>query len=286
MDMRLIKGKIIASHILAKMYKDVRKKKNNPGLAVVRIGDDQASKIYIGLKRKAAEKIGMKFYLYRFSEKNETGDVINKIKLLNQNKNVQGIIVQLPLPKKFNTQKIINSIDWKKDADGFHPKNLKLFFAKKEFIWPVFPLAIIKMIKSVPGNKKIKNAVILSRSEFFGKVMVEALNRKNIKSNVALIKGNKSIKDMKASDMQGLKKVDLIVTAAGIPKFIKGNMIKKGAVIIDGGINKVGKKVFGDVDIESVKKIAGAVSPVPGGVGPVTVATLIENVTQLAKRKK
>jgi methylenetetrahydrofolate dehydrogenase (NADP+)/methenyltetrahydrofolate cyclohydrolase len=290
--MRLIRGKIIARHILAKMYEDIRRGKITPGLAVVWVGNDQASKIYIGLKKKAAKKIGIKFYLYRFSKNNKTSDVIKKIKLLNKNKDIHGIIVQLPLPKKFNTQKIIDAIDPRKDADGFHPQNIKLFFAKREFIWPVFPRAIVKMIESVPVNKKIKNAVILSRSELFGKVMAEGLSRKKIKTKMAIIKGKLGVRGFNGTIEKvgivgnDLKKSDLIISATGIPQFIKGEMIKKGAVIIDGGITKVGKKVSGDVDLESVKKIAGAVSPVPGGVGPVTVATLIENVIQLAERSK
>ena len=272
--MRLLKGKKIADKILKDLKKAIIKEKLKPGLAVILIGGNKASRIYVDLKKKAAKLVGINFYLYEFKEAEKEAVVIRKIRELNKNSRVHGTIVQLPLPKKFHTQKIINSLDPQKDVDGFHPQNLKAFTSGRGIIFPVLPKAIMKFLEL----SSRKRAVVLSNSEIFGKIMTATLARKNIKSEYILageIKNN----------LSKIKKADLVISVVGKPGIIQGDMIKKGALVIDGGITKIGKKVLGDTDIASIKNKASAITPVPGGVGPVTIACLLENVYLLSKRK-
>lgn len=275
--MKLIRGEKISEKILKNLKNRMKKEKANPGLAVILVGKNSASEIYVRLKEMAAQNVGIRFYLYKFSEKTKEADIIKKIKTLNSDKKISGIIVQLPLPQKFNTQKIINAIDPKKDADGFHPRNLKLFLEGGAVTYPVFPQAIMKMIASVPGAELRKKAVVVAKSKKFGETMKAALQQKEIRTKYVLAKEL-------SKNIQETKKADIVVTAVGKPGLIKGGMIKEGAIIIDGGIVKKGKKVLGDVDFESVKNKASFISPVPGGVGPVTIACLLENVYLLSKK--
>jgi len=267
--MKLLKGKPIADKILIGLRKKILKLKTKPTLGVVFIGEDKASKIYINLKRQAAKKIGMDFFEFRFKAGVGENKVIDLIKRMNRNRQVSGVIVQLPLPKKYNTQKIINAIDPKKDVDGFHPKN--------NYYPPVFPQAIMELIKSTHVKLKNKKSVIIAHSKIFGEAMCEFLSQKKINSKCLL---EKEIR----KNLAHIKKADILISAVGKPGMIKGEMVKKGAIIIDGGITKKGKKVLGDVDFNSVKDKAAYISHVPGGVGPVTVACLLRN-TYLVFRK-
>lgn len=299
--MKFLKGKKIADEILRNIKLKIEKEKLGIGLAVILVGEDEASRIYTRLKNKAAEKAGINFFEYEFDDRGDRNDlenrVIKKIKELNVDEKVSGMIVQLPLPEGLDTRKIINSIDPRKDADGFHSENVKLFFKNKEKVWPVFPRAIIKMIESAGVKLSGKKAVIIANSEKFGEIMAKALRRKNMKSRYFLadtfIRSSSALfADRQASFQREkgvigeIKKADIIISACGIPSLIKGGIIKKGAIIIDGGVTKRGKKVLGDVNAGSVKNIAGYISPVPGGVGPVTVACLLENVYILANRER
>lgn len=269
--MKLLKGKNIADKILSKIKAKIRKEKIKPILAVVLIGENKASRIYVNLKKKAAKKIGIGFRLYKFSKNSSEAEIIKKIKELNGDKKISGIIIQLPLPKKFNAQKIINAINPKKDADGFSAKSI---------VDPVFPKAIMNMLEAVPRAKLLENkkCLVIANSERFGKVMAATLKKKKIKAEYILYKNYKK-------SLPAVRQADIIISAVGKPDLMKGAMIKKGAIIIDGGITKVGKKVLGDADFKSVKNIAGYLSPVPGGVGPVTIACLLENVYLLAKKQ-
>jgi methylenetetrahydrofolate dehydrogenase (NADP+) / methenyltetrahydrofolate cyclohydrolase len=284
LGMKLIKGRKIADGILADLKKRIKKEKLVPGLAVILVGENKASRIYVKLKEKAALKIGVNFSFFKFEKNAFQNLIISKIKELNKDEKIHGILVQLPLPAKFNTRKIINLVDYRKDVDGFNPINLKLFNQGKEIISPVFPKAIIKILGLVREIKKNDKALVITKSHDFGRVMLLTLKKIRLKGDYMLVKGNKGIKGSKGDNK--IKKADIIITACGVPGFIKGEMIKKGAIIVDGGITKVGKKVLGDVDIESVKNIAFYVTPVPGGVGPVTVATLMENVYLASKSKR
>jgi len=261
--MQLINGKGIADNILSKLKSDIDKSGSIPGLAVVLVGDDKASHIYVELKEKAAQEVGIKFEKFLFSEEDGEEKIISKIKELNNDENFHGIIVQLPLPEKFNTNKIISVISPRKDADGFRENSLSND--------PVFPSAIMKMVESVKNDSK--NAAVITKSEKFGKSMQESLKRNEIKSEYIFCD---------KINEEDLKKYDTVVTACGMPGLIKNNMVKNGAIIIDGGIKKEGKKVLGDVDIKSFSESNCFISPVPGGVGPVTVACLLESVYKLS----
>jgi methylenetetrahydrofolate dehydrogenase (NADP+)/methenyltetrahydrofolate cyclohydrolase len=271
----LLKGKKIADKILKDLKKAIIKEKIKPGLAVVLVGKNKASEVYVGLKKKAAKAIGINFYLYKFQASRKESAVIQKIKELNENKKIHGIIVQLPLPKKFSTQKIINVIKIQKDADGFSIKDEPALVGHSR---PVFPTAIMKLLESTKINLKNKKAIVIANSKEFGKIMEAALKKKKIKADYILVG---SIKN----NLLKIKQADVVISAVGKPGLVTGEMIKKGAVIIDGGITKIGQKVSGDVDFESVRNKAAYLSPVPGGVGPVTIACLLENVWLLAKQK-
>lgn len=276
--MKLLKGKKVADKILKEIERNIKKYNLKPALAVILVGDDKSSEIYVKLKEKAAKRIGIAFRLFKFKKTASENAIINTIKKLNQNKKISGIIVQLPLPRKFNTQKIINTIDIGKDADGFHPRNVREFIKYRAVVWPVFPHAIARLIKSSGIKIENKKSVVLANSIRFGEVMKAALRNKRMKAEYILVKNLKnSLKKIKSSD--------IVVSALGKPGFIAGAMIKKNAVVIDGGITKVGGKVLGDVDFESVKKVVGYLTPVPGGVGPVTIACLLENVYLAAKKQ-
>lgn len=278
MKIKLLEGKRIKAGILKDLKHKIAKLKSKPGLAVILVGNNKASELYVSLKAKAAGEVGMDFWLLRFSARDSEKDILRAIRDLNQDKNIHGIIVQLPLPAKLDTQKIINAVAPQKDADGFHPENIKKFLSNRSGVWPVFPQAIIKLVEA--SGKKIinKKGIIIANSNSFGKVMVAALDRKKVSAEYILSS------KLKAQSSK-LKTADLIVTAMGRAEVLKGEMLKKGAIIIDGGITKKGKKVLGDADFSSVTQVAGALSPVPGGVGPVTVACLLNNVFELYRQK-
>jgi methylenetetrahydrofolate dehydrogenase (NADP+)/methenyltetrahydrofolate cyclohydrolase len=279
--MRLLRGKKIAGKILKDLKRALQRQKNRPGLAVVLVGENKASRVYVSLKKKAAKKVGIDFYLSKFKESAKESEVIGKIKELNEDKKINGTIVQLPLPKNFRTQKIINTISPLKDADGFHPKNLKKFIIGKIGIYPVFPKAIIKILESIPKATLLKSgeALVVANSKEFGNTMKAALKLKGIKADYILARDIKNKLDR-------VEEAGILISAVGKPGLIKGGMIKKDAIIIDGGITKIGRKVAGDVDFNSAKKKASNITPVPGGVGPVTIACLLENVFLLSKKSR
>lgn len=233
-----------------------------PHLAVVLVGNDAPSEIYVGLKQKAAKEIGMEFSLYRFAENESQENILYLINLLNKDPQINGIIVQLPLPKSFDPSKIIAAIDPSKDADGFLARGSLL---------PVFPRAITKLIKSAKQNLSGKKAFILANSDEFGTVMREMLRGENLASQYNLAKNI-------PLSLGKIKEADVVVSAVGSPGLLRVEMLKDGAVVIDGGISKAGKKTAGDFDPSGSENKEGAYSPVPGGVGPVTIACLLENV--------
>jgi methylenetetrahydrofolate dehydrogenase (NADP+) / methenyltetrahydrofolate cyclohydrolase len=277
--MQLLKGKKIANKILKDLKEVLQRQKNMPGLAVILIGENKASKVYIGLKKKAAKEVGINFYLYKFKTKVKEAAIISKIKELNDDKKINGIIVQLPLPVGLPTQKIINTIDARKDADGFHPVNLKAFLTDKPRVYPVFPKAIMKTLEFSRAKLKNKRAVIIANSKIFGKIMRAAMQQKEIKADYVLAGKVKN-------NLAKIKEAEIIITAVGKPSLIKSYMLKENIVVIDGGITKTGKKVAGDIDFNSVKDKASYITPVPGGVGPVTIACLLENVCLLSKKSR
>ncbi|TSD00181.1 MAG: methylenetetrahydrofolate dehydrogenase (NADP+) / methenyltetrahydrofolate cyclohydrolase [Parcubacteria group bacterium Athens0714_25] len=277
--MKLIKGREIADKILREVSGGIGAERLIPGLGVVLVGNDQASKIYVGLKEKAARDVGVNFFKAEFDSDEDEKNILKKIEKFNADEKVHGIIVQLPLPKKFDTQKIINSISPKKDVDGFCPENIEKFLKGFGNIFPVFPGAIMAMIESVAETKHRSNfaekrkGVVVCNSDIFGKIMVEALRRKGIKGEYVLVKELREGKEKKGEEererekgeeikigmeeknglmkFEKLKETDVLVSACGISNFIISEMVKDGAIVIDGGITKIDGKVVGDVDFES-----------------------------------
>ncbi|KKS92076.1 MAG: Bifunctional protein FolD [Parcubacteria group bacterium GW2011_GWC1_43_12] len=273
--MNIFDGKKVAEKIKKEIAKEIKAKNLKPKLAVILIGDDEASKIYVRLKKQAGEKIGIKVEEYDFSSRAREDDIIVKINELNKAGDAHGIIVQLPLPAVFNTDRIIESIDPKKDADGFHKENLKILQKGRCNFLPVLPLAILLALREgFKNNLSGKSALAFVNSEIFGQVLKtilqkEGLGLKYLVRNTCLVFG--------AEDK--LKKADAVITVTGCPNMIKGDMIKDGAVLVDAGITRYHDgKIIGDVDRESVAQKAAFLTPTPGGIGPVTVALLLRNV--------
>ena len=200
---------------------------------------------------------------------------MNKIEELNKNRNVSGILVQLPLPKQINKEKIINAIEPKKDVDGFHPINVGNLSSGYNAIVPCTPLGCLLLIKKIEKNLSGRHAVIVGRSNLNGKPMAQLL----LKENCSVTVVHSKTKDLKAE----CQKADILVAAAGVANLVKSDWVKKDSIIIDVGINKVGKKIVGDVDFETVKNKVRAITPVPGGVGPMTIACLLKNTLECFK---
>jgi len=269
--MELLYGKSVADNILGDIEKNIADFKFVPHLAVILVGNDPASHLYVTLKEKEARKIGIEVSTYKFLPLEKEAAILSAIELLNQDEEINGIIVQLPLPDGFDTQKIISAIDPQKDVDGFHPSNVKEFISGDGKIIPVFPQAISLLIKSSGEKLDGKKAAIVANSDEFGRIMQAMLGRENIASQYILAKNI-------SSNLGNIKAADIVVSAVGSPGLLKGEMFKDGAIVIDGGIEKIGKKVVGDVDFASLEDKNGFLTPVPGGVGPVTIACLLENV--------
>lgn len=259
--MQLLYGKPIADKILNRLKDDILANDKKPGLAVISVGDNQASQLYVSLKEKKAQEIGMNFSKFEFNENIPESEITNLIQKLNADEKINGIIVQLPLPNVFNNEKIISEINPEKDVDGFSDKS------KLE---PVFSQAIMLLIESSGEILDNKKAVIVANSDGFGQTMAKMLFKKNIQAEYFIAK------DISAN-ADKIKEADIVISAVGLQGIIKGEMLKNNAIIIDGGINKVGEKVFGDVDFASAKQKNGFLSPVPKGVGPVTIACLLDN---------
>lgn len=272
--MKVINGKKVAEKKLSELKSKIAKLNKNLSLAVILVGNDPSSHLYVKLKEKKARELGIELRKYLFNTETDESEIMTCLNFLNQDDETDAIIVQLPLPKKFDQNKIVNLINPKKDVDGFHSENQKLFLKNKEIVFPVFPLAILTLIKSLNLTFSSKKAIIIGKSDIFDRVMTTALEKEGLESE--FIKFNLINKNLKK-----IKEADFVISACGIPNLLKGPMFKNNAVIIDGGISKIGKIVIGDVDQKSCKNIDIWVSSVPGGVGPVTIACLLENVYKL-----
>ena len=278
----LIEGKTLASQIKEKIRQKVKRLSFRPGLAVVLVGEDPASKIYVNSKEKACEEAGFYSKKIVLSADISQKKLLQEIKKLNNDDKVHGILVQLPLPEGFDEKQVIQSIKPEKDVDCFHPVNVgKLTLIKRNgdldsLLAPCTPKGVVKLIESTGEKISGKKAVIVGRSNLVGKPLALLLLAENATVTVC----HSKTKDLKKET----KEADILVAATGKPGLIKKNMVKKGAVVIDVGINRVKGKLVGDVDFDQVKKIAGFITPVPGGVGPMTIACLLENTLLLAKK--
>jgi len=253
------------------------KSKNNkvPGLTVILIGDFTPSQIYVKNKEKNAKEVGINSEVVRYSKDVSEQEVLKKIKELNNNEAVSGILVQLPLPPQINKEKIINSINPLKDVDGFHPINVGNLSSGYNATVPCTPLGCLLLIKKVESNLSGKHAVIIGRSNLNGKPMAQLL----LKENCTVTIVHSKTKDLKTECL----KADILVAAVGVPNLVKSDWVKKDSIVIDVGINKVGDRIIGDVEFETVKEKAKAITPVPGGVGPMTIACLLKNTLECFK---
>ena len=280
--MILIDGKKIAADLREELRQEVveLKSKHNkiPGLTVILIGDMAPSQIYVRMKEKAANEVGLKSEVIRYPEAVEEKTVLDKIEELNKDESISGILVQLPLPKHIDKQKVIETILPSKDVDGFHPMNVGNLSSGYESSVPCTPLGCYLMIKKIEPNLSGKKAVMIGRSNLNGKPMAQLL----LKENCTVTITHSRTKDLKAECLEA----DIIVAAVGIPELVKADWIKKDAIVIDVGINKTDNGIVGDVAFDEVSKVAKALTPVPGGVGPMTIACLLKNTIECFKRSQ
>ncbi len=280
--MILIDGKKAAAELRDELRNEVSalKEKYNkvPGLTVILIGDLTPSQIYVRNKEKSANEVGLKSEVIKYPDTVAEKDVLDKIKELNKDETVSGILVQLPLPKHIDKQKVIETIDPSKDVDGFHPMNVGNLSSGYESSIPCTPLGCYLLLKSVEPNLSGKKVVIIGRSNLNGKPMAQLLLKENC---TVTITHSKTI-NLKSECLNA----DIIIAAVGIPELVKGDWVKKDSIVIDVGINKTEKGIVGDVDFDQVSKKAKALTPVPGGVGPMTIACLIKNTIDCFKRKR
>ena len=280
--MILIDGKKLAAELREELRLEVEelKAKYNkvPGLTVILIGDMAPSQIYVRNKEKSANEVGLKSEVIKYPEEVEEKTVLEKIEELNKNESVSGILVQLPLPKHIDKQKVIETIIPSKDVDGFHPMNVGNLSSGYESSVPCTPLGCYLMIKKIEPNLSGKKAIMVGRSNLNGKPMAQLL----LKENCTVTITHSKTKDLKAECLEA----DIIVAAVGIPELVKADWVKKDAIVIDVGINKTEKGLVGDVAFDEVSKVAKALTPVPGGVGPMTIACLLKNTIDCFKRSQ
>ena len=280
--MILIDGKKIASVLREDLKKEVYelKKKFNkvPGLTVILIGDLTPSQIYVRNKEKSANEVGLKSEVIKYPDNVEEKTILNKIQELNKDDTVSGILVQLPLPKHIDKQKVIETITPDKDVDGFHPMNVGNLSSGYDSSVPCTPLGCYLLIKKIEPNLSGKKAIVVGRSNLNGKPMTQLL----LKENCTVTITHSKTSDLKGECLKG----DIIVAAVGIPELVKGDWVKKDAIVIDVGINKTEKGIVGDVAFDEVSKVAKALTPVPGGVGPMTIACLLKNTIECFKRSQ
>ena len=280
--MILIDGKKIAAELreeLKKEVSDLKEKYNKvPGLTVILIGDLTPSQIYVRNKEKSANEVGLRSDIIRYQDSVEEKVILAKIAELNLDKTVSGILVQLPLPKHIDKQKVIEAIDPYKDVDGFHPMNVGNLSSGYESSVPCTPLGCYLLIRKIEPNLSGKKAVIVGRSNLNGKPMTQLL----LKDNCTVTITHSKTKDLKKECLEA----DIIVAAVGIPELIRGDWVKKETIVIDVGINKTEKGIVGDVAFDEVAKNAKALTPVPGGVGPMTIACLLKNTIDCFKRSQ
>jgi len=289
--MKLIDGKKISEKVLDEIKFSVQNRVENnlkvPHLAAILVGDDGASKTYVNSKIKACEKVGFKSSLFKFDDSISEVDLINQIEKINENNDIDGFIVQLPLPKHIKQEKILNMISPDKDVDGFHPNNYGRMSLGIETFIPATPAGIIELIERSKIKTEGKKCLVIGRSQIVGRPISILMSQNKSFGNSTVTVAHSRSKDLKKLCLDS----DIIISAIGIPEFIKGNMIKKGASIIDVGITRVedssspkGYRIVGDVDFKSVSNTVDYITPVPGGVGPMTISMLLKNTLKACKK--
>jgi len=290
--MQLLDGKKVSEEIKNEIAIDVAKIKERgekvPHLAAILVGSNGASLTYVGSKVKACQKIGFDSTLVSLPEDTSEEELLLKINELNSNADIDGFIVQLPLPKHINEQKVLNAVNPDKDVDGFHPENFGRMALELESFIPATPFGILQLLERNKIETKGKNVVVIGRSNIVGKPMSLLMSRKAYPGNATVTLTHSATQNIEEITRQA----DIIITALGVPEFLKANMIKDGAVIIDVGITRVedstnpkGYVIKGDVAFDDVAKKASWITPVPGGVGPMTIAMLMKN-TLIARERR
>lgn len=273
MTAQLIDGKALAAKIRAQLKADVARMKATrgqvPGLAVIRVGEDPASKIYVGAKRRAAEEIGFNAWEHHYPSGATQAEVLARVRALNQDPAVHGILVQLPLPPQLDADEILMAVDASKDVDGFHPLNAGKLFQGRPGLRPCTPAGVMRMLEEIGFQPAGKNAVVVGRSNIVGRPMAMLLT---------LADATVTLCHRKSNVPAEVGRADLVVAAVGVPELIRGAWIKPGAVVIDVGMNRLPDgKLVGDVGFQAAAERASFITPVPGGVGPMTVAMLMQN---------
>lgn len=292
MTAKIISGKKIAEEMRAEMKKEIEelKSKHNlvPGLAVVLVGENPASVVYVRNKKKSCEEIGVNSIEHKLAEDTPEPELLALVDELNNDDAVHGILVQLPLPKQIDENKVLNKIMPTKDVDGFHPFNVGRMLVGDPIFLPCTPHGVQQMLIRSGAQVEGSHVVIVGRSNIVGKPVASILVQKAKGANATVTICHSRTKDLPSVTRLG----DILIAAIGVPEFVKADMVKDGAVVIDVGVNRVedkskpkGFKLVGDVDFEAVKEKASAISPVPGGVGPMTITMLLHNTIRAAKLK-
>ncbi|HMJ19690.1 MAG TPA: bifunctional methylenetetrahydrofolate dehydrogenase/methenyltetrahydrofolate cyclohydrolase FolD [Gemmatimonadaceae bacterium] len=290
MPAELIDGRAIAQKVRAEVAERAKKliaQGLRPGLAVVMVGDDPASAVYTSSKAKAAEEAGMYSLNLRLPADTTQEDLLSRIDELNSDFKIHGILVQMPLPKQIDPDTVIRRIDPAKDVDGFHPVNVgKMLVGERDGFIPCTPAGIQMLLKESGVKTPGKNCVVIGRSNIVGKPMAALMMQDNENANCTVTVCHRHTADLKSHT----RTADILIVAAGRPRIVTGDMVKPGAVVIDVGTNRVadpksksGTKLQGDVDFDSVREVASKITPVPGGVGPMTIAMLMSNTVRAAE---
>lgn len=287
---RIIDGKKTAAAIRLEIGAEVQKlsrRKIQPGLAVILVGEDPASEVYVRMKKKACAELGIQSFDYNLPKNATEKRLLKLIDTLNADKNVHGILVQLPLPKQISEANVLNAIDPEKDVDGFHPVNVGKMLNGEDAFLPCTPNGCKELLLRYGYDPAGKHVVIVGRSNIVGKPMAAILMQKALGGNATVTVCHSRTKNL----AKMVQQADIVIAAIGVPNFIKSRMIKPGAVVIDVGVNRVedstrktGYRLVGDVDFKNVAKKAKAITPVPGGVGPMTITMLMRNTVESAKQ--
>ena len=279
MTAQLIDGKLIANNLLEDLKKEIAKRQQdgirNPALAVILVGDNPASTVYVNNKRRACEKVGIESLFYDLPANTTQSELEKLIDDLNNDQSVDGILVQSPLPDPLDEDRILDLISPNKDVDGFHPINLGLLAMRQPKFRSCTPYGVIKMLKAMKVEISGKDAVVVGASNHVGRPMAFEL----LMAGATVTQCHSKTQNIQDK----VYNADIVIAAVGRPEMVKGSWIKKGAVVIDIGINRVGDKLIGDVEFEVAKNNASLITPVPGGVGPMTVATLMNNTLDAQK---
>ena len=291
--MKIIDGKLVAQEIRAEIAKEVAVMIDNdikaPHLVAILVGDDGASHTYVENKRKACESVGMTSSVYKFSENVSEKELLDTIDFLNNDNDVDGFIVQEPLPKHISSEKVLEKIDYRKDVDGFHPINVGKMMLGIDTFLPATPFGIVKLLERYKIETEGKNCVIIGRSHIVGSPLSMLLSRNTNPGNCTVTICHSKTKNL----AEITSKADILIAALGKPQFVTADMVKEGATVIDVGTTrlpstetKLGFKLFGDVKFDEVSKKCSYITPVPGGVGPMTIVGLLLNTLKAAKNRK